>query len=116
MLGIFGNITSPFDKLAPGKYSGTNGEGLITILSNLVKLSIVVAGIYTLINFILAGYGYMGAGGDPKIIQRAQERIYRSIMGLVIIAGSFLIAGVVGYLIFGPSDWSLLISPTIYSP
>lgn len=116
LLGIFGNITSPMTVLAPNRYTGTSGEGLIMILSSFVKLAIVIAGIYTLLNFILAGYGYLGAGGDPKVIQRAQERIYRSIMGLIIVAGSFMVAAIVGFLVFGIANWDILINPKIFAP
>jgi hypothetical protein len=115
---MFGTVNNPFSVLAPSAtgYSDPNGGGLIVIFSNLVKLIIVIAGIYTFMNFILAGIGFMGAGGDPKVMQRSQERIYRSIMGLIVIAGSFVIAAIVGYLIFGSDKWDLLIAPVIYSP
>jgi hypothetical protein len=116
MFGTLGPITNPFDVLAPGKYTDTSGGGLIIILSNLSKLFIVVAGLYTLMNFILAGFGFMGAGGDPKTMQHAQEKIYRSIMGLVVIAGSYLLAGIVGFVLFGGANWDILIRPVIFAP
>lgn len=118
MLGIIGNISNPFSTLAPSVYwyKDVNGGGLIYLFSNLVKLVIVIAGLYTLLNFILAGIGFMGAGGDPKVMQRSQERIYRSIMGLIVVAGSFIIAAVVGFVIFGSDNWNILIYPVIYTP
>jgi len=118
MLGIFGNIAPPYPTLAPGTtgYNDPNGGGLIVLFSNLTKLIIVIAGIYTLLNFILAGIGFMGAGGDPKVMQRSQERIYRSIMGLIVVAGSFIIAAVVGFVLFGGYHWDLLIRPVIFAP
>ena len=116
MAGIIGPINNPFNTLSPGNYPGQNGEGLIILFSNLTKLIVVIAGIYTFFNFILAGLGFMGAGGDPKVMQHSQERITRSIMGLIVIAGSYLIAGVVGFILYGPQHWNLLISPVIFSP
>jgi hypothetical protein len=118
MFGILGNIANPYNTLAPGVtgYQNASGGGLILIFSNFVKLVIVAAGLYTLLNFILAGIGFMGAGGDPKVMQRSQERIYRSIMGLLVVAGSFVIAAIVGYVIFGSANWNILINPVIYSP
>jgi hypothetical protein len=58
----------------------------------------------------------MGAGGDPKVMQRSQERIYRSILGLIVVAGAYIIAGVVGFILYGPAHWNLLINPVIFSP
>lgn len=118
MAYLFGNITNPMDNLAPGAagYQGTSGQGLITLFTNLVKLIIIVAGVYTLFNFILAGITFMGAGGDPKAVQKAQERLTQSILGLIVVAGSFLIAAVVGYVLYGGQNWNLLLSPVIFSP
>lgn len=116
MLGIFGNITNPFSVLSPGNYTGSSGEGLITIISNLVRLAMILAGIYTLFNFILAGYGFLSAGGDAKLVQKSQERIWRSVLGLLIVVGSLVLAAIIGFIIFGPSNWNILISPKIFAP
>ncbi len=119
MLGIFGDILNPYRPAGINvpTYSGsTQGQGLIIILTNLVRLAMVLAGIYTLINIILAGYGFLSAGGDPKAIQKSQERIWRSVLGLVIVVGSIVLASVIGYILYGSSGWNLLISPRLYSP
>ncbi len=117
MLGIFGKVTNPFNVLAPDAtgYSGTNGEGLITLLSNLVKVAIVGAGLYTLFNIVLAGYGFLTAQGDPKAYQKSTERIWRSFVGLLIVASTYLIAGLMGYIIFGRQYWDILINPRIFT-
>jgi hypothetical protein len=118
MLGIFGTIQNPFANLAPNTSlaSSTQGEGLIILLTNIVRLAIVLAGVYTLFNIILAGYGFLSAGGDAKLIQKSWERIWRSFLGLIIVAGSIVIAGVLGYIIYGSANWSLLIRPVIFQP
>jgi uncharacterized protein (DUF2062 family) len=122
MPGIFGTIENPFRAtikggLGVGAYEvGAPGAGLIIIISNLIKLSMVLAGVYTLINIILAGYGFLSAGGDSKLIQKSQERIWRSVLGLVIIVGSILIASVIGFVLYGSTGWNMLISPRIYTP
>lgn len=114
---MFGTIRNPF---APSGFNvsslnnSTQGQGLIIIISNLVRLSIVIAGLYSLINIILAGYGYMSAGGDTKLVQKSTERIWRSFVGLLIVAGSVLLAMMIGWLVF--SDAGALINPRIYAP
>ncbi len=114
MIFQFGAITSPFDKLAPGKYTGTQGEGLIIILNNLLKFSIMVAGIFTFWNIIAAGYGFMSAGDDAKAVGKAWQKFTMSIVGLTFVAGSFVLAAIFGYLIF--QDPSALIVPKLYGP
>lgn len=119
MLGAFGTIDNPFGTSGynnPRLAAGTQGEGLILILSSLIRLSIILAGIYTLINLILAGYGYLSANGDPKMVQKAHERIWRSFLGLAIVTGSLVIASVIGLFLYGINGWNTLISPRIFTP
>ena len=108
---IFGNINPP-----PGvsEYGGQPGQGLFTLLNNVMKLMIVFAGIYALINFIVAGFDFINAGGNSEKITKAWEKIWQSLLGLLIAAGSFTLAAVFGKLIFG--DYGAILAPKIYRP
>lgn len=114
MIFQFGNITSPFDTLAPGKYTGTEGQGLITLSNSLLKLVVVLAGLYAFWNFISAGYGFMSAGDDAKAVGKAWAKFTQSLLGLTFVAGSFVLAAIFGYLIFG--DATAIINPRIFGP
>lgn len=111
MAGIFGKIEAP----STSAYftAGTKGEGLFLLLSNIFKFAGVVAGIFFVVQLILAGFSYISANGDPKNVQAAWAKIYQSLIGLVIIASAFVIAAVVGRIlgidilnfnIYGPGD------------
>jgi len=56
----------------------------------------------------------MSAGGDPKAVSNAWARIWKSLIGLVIIVGSFVLAGIFGYLLF--DDATAILRPKIYGP
>jgi len=116
--GQFGEVTNPFNTIGgPASFTGsTSGSGLFTILNVFFKMAIVLAGIYTLFNLILAGYGFMSAGGDPKAIQKAWDKIWQSLLGLLVVAGSLVIAVLMGYLIFGQQNALILINPRVYTP
>lgn len=118
--GQFGNTNNPFCTGGLGSSTlcaaGDQGQGLILILSNLIRFVIVVGGIYTLWNIIMAGYGFLSAGGEPKNIAKAWEKIWQSLIGLLIIAGSFVLAVVFGYLIFGLDNALILIQPRVFTP
>jgi len=88
--------------------------GLIPFLNALIQLLIVLAGLYTLFNLIMAGYGFMSAGGDPKGIEKAWAKIWQSLLGLLIIAASFLLAAIFGWLLF--KDPGAILNPRIISP
>ena len=114
MLNFIGTINPP-----PGisNWIGSReGDvpGLIPFFNALLKLIIVLAGLFSFLNIIIAGYQFMSAGGDPKKIGEATSKIWQSLMGLLLVAGSFVLAVIFGWLIFG--DASAIISPKIYGP
>lgn len=112
LLQVFGTVNK-----TPGldRFGGdvTNG-GVGALLSVVLRLLVVIAGIWTLLQLIFAGYGFMSANGDPKAVEAAWSKVWQSIVGLTIVAGSFVLAAIFGYLIFG--DANAIISPSIYTP
>lgn len=105
MIGLFGTIQNPT------KYTSTQGQGLFTFLSNILKFAAIAGGIYMIIQIIFAGYQYISASGDTKKTEAAWAQIWQSLLGLVIISAAFIIAGFVGRL-----TGINILSPTIYGP
>lgn len=97
----YGSITAP-------------GKGFALFFTNILRLVFIGAGIYALVNLITAGYQYMTAGGDTKALAAAWARIWHTLLGLVIIVGSFALAALFGYLIFG--DAGFILNPKVYGP
>jgi len=112
MLQIFGHITNPY----PTGYAGGIGTsfGLILFFNNLLKLITVVGGIFSFLQILMAGFGFISAGGDAKQIANCWNKIWQAGLGLVIIAVSFVLAAIFGFLILG--DASAILSPNIYGP
>lgn len=106
---IVGSVQNPLEGTS---YAGLGGVGLF--ITNILRLFFVVAGIYALFNFIISGYSYMNAAGDSKKLSEAWSRIWQSLIGLVIIVGSFALISLFGYLIFGRADY--ILNPVIYGP
>ena len=84
----FGNngFTPPTGNFTAG--ANTN-DGVInqvsSLISTLLSLSITVAGIILLANFILASIEWISAGGDSGKIEKARGRIIQSVVGLIIL-------------------------------
>jgi len=117
MIFQFGSITNPFKSInstSPLATAGDKGQGLVILGNSLLKFVIVMAGLFTFWNIIAAGYGFMSAGDDAKAVAKAWNKFTLSILGLTFVAGSFVLAAIFGYLIFG--DAAAIISPTIYGP
>lgn len=103
---IFGTITPP-DSIA-----GVAGsEGIGKLLNLVFKSMIVIAGVYALFNLIFAGYAFLSAGDDAKKVAGAWAKIWQSMLGLAIAAGSFVLAALFGQLIFG--QWDFILNPQI---
>jgi hypothetical protein len=110
---LIGSVDSPL----PAAYKGVTsaqGGGLILFITNIIRLLFVGAGVFAFINLIIAGYQYMSAGGDAKAIGNAFARIWQSLLGLILVAGSFALAALFGYLLFG--DAGFILNPKIYGP
>lgn len=106
--GIFGTITAP----NPITRFATNpGKGIGNLINILLKVMIVGAAIYALFNLVTAGYSFLSAGDDPKKVAGAWNKIWQSLLGLAVAAGSFVLAAIFGQLIFG--QWDFILNPTI---
>lgn len=107
----------PIGKVSPPPFipSGIDASGKLTgimvFLNSLLKIVFIVAGLWAFLNLILAGYQFISAGGDAKQIGNAWSRIWQSLLGLLIIVASFLIAAIIGILLFG--NPTAILQPTL---
>ncbi len=111
MLSLFqviGTIPPP-SPLA--KFGPVQAGGIGTFINLLVDIIIVAAGLYALFNLLLAGYAFMSAGDDPKKMAAAWGKIYQTVLGLVVVAGAFVLAAIFGWLIYG--NFNALLKPSI---
>ena len=106
MNDIIGTITPPAS--IPSSAGDTT-----SFLSTLITFIIVLAGIFSLWQFIIAGLNYITAGGDKAKVEIAQAKINHALIGLVIIAISFILSAIAGQILFG--DANFILSPKIQS-
>jgi hypothetical protein len=105
----FGTVNAP-----PGvnKFAGGDIQGIPLFINIILRTLVLGAGLYALFNLILAGYAFLSAGGDPKAIAGAWAKIWQSILGLAVTASAFIIAAIIGILLFG--DATRLLRITIF--
>jgi len=113
MEDVIGKIEPSIPLLLTQAVDPTTGQltGITGFLNTILRIIFVVAGVWALINIILAGVGYIGAGGDPKKVSAAWAKIWQSFVGLLIIVSSFLIAAIIGMLLF--RDPAAILQPKI---
>lgn len=104
----FGTIPLP----SPiAKFGGEPGLAIGKFINFILQLLIVIAGIYSLINLVLAGFAFMGAGDDPKKVAGAWSKIWQTLLGLAFAAGAFVLAAIFGKLIF--NNPAFILNPSI---
>jgi len=116
LLQIVGDIKPP-EQLKQYGYNvigSSSSTGLLGLVSNIIKMIMVVGGLWAFINLILAGLSYVTSGDNPDEIKKANDKMIKSLIGLVIMFGSFTIAGILGYILYG--DATAIINPKIYTP
>jgi len=113
---LLSQVTDPFGPISPPINANVDdpSRGLMAFVSNIIKLIITFGGLYTFFNILMAGIGFMSAGGDSKKIEQAWAKIWQSVLGLVIMVGSFILIAILGYLVCG--DVLCFLEPTVYGP
>lgn len=102
------------DLLGTVKNPGIGGtDDAITTLVKILNLGLnvilIVGGLFTLVNFIMAGFQFMTAGGDAKKVEQAQKKIMFTIIGLAIVVAAPVIASIIGFVMFG--RWDAILNP-----
>jgi len=70
---------------------------------NIVSAAVSLAGVALFLMLILGGYNFLFAGGDQKKLQKAKGTLTGAVVGLVVIACSYLIIKAIS-VITGVSD------------
>lgn len=108
-LQTIGTVTPPSNSLV-SNYQGQ--DGLIYLLNQIISLFYIIGGLLFFGNLLVAGYQYLAASGDQQKILSAGQRITFSIYGLIFLVSSFVIAAILGQLLF--NDPESLIKPTFW--
>jgi|CXWL01.1.fsa_nt_gi hypothetical protein len=103
---IVGPITAPNTIVRDISQTGS-------FISAIIRFITVIAGVWALWQFLTGGFAYISSSGDKAKVQQGMQQIMMAITGLAIIGASFIIAAVVGRILFGPSF--NILSPTLQS-
>lgn len=107
MPDLIGEVKPPsfIDKYGPFQ------TGIPLFISNIIRLLTIVAGLWMLINFILAGLQFISAQGKEEQIKNAWDKIFNSMIGLIVIVTAYALTALLSYLLFG--DPSFILRPVL---
>jgi hypothetical protein len=87
--------------------------GIFLFFSNLTLGIIILGGIWTFANIVLAAYAYITGGGNPDSHTKVRDRLSMSLIGLLLMVGAYTLTGLIGLIFFG--DASYILNPTLES-
>lgn len=95
-------ITPPFG----GSWNDAD-NGIESFINRGFQLVFVVFGLYALLNFVLAAFNFINSQGEAKNLEKAKKLFTNSIIGLALIAVTFIVAGIIGAVFYG--NWDALL-------
>ena len=72
------------------------GNILNKILSTVLGFLTIVAAIWFMIQFIIAGFNWISAGGDKNNTQAARQKMTNAVIGLVIVIFAWVFVALIG--------------------
>jgi hypothetical protein len=101
---VIGTIIVPTG--VPSAAADTGG-----FISALIRFIMVIAGLFTLWQFLSGGLAFITSNGDKGKLTEAQNKIQMSIVGLIIMAASFIIIAIISKVLFG--DFNTILAPNL---
>lgn len=96
------NVEDVFGKIpAPSVISqyGNGAEGINNLLNMGVELLFAVATIIFIFMILFGALQWIMSGGEKEKLKAAQDRILHAVIGITLLALSFLILTVIGYIL-----------------
>lgn len=87
--------------------------GIVNFASRLMQIFVTVCGVWTLFNFLVAGWTFIAHMENPKAQQEVKDKLTMTVIGLIIIATSLTLAGIFGLIFF--KDANFILAPTLKS-
>jgi len=69
------------------------------IISRIIGIMTIIAGIWFIFQFIIGAYSYMTAGGDQQKMTNATKKITSALIGLVVIVTAYAVISLLGELL-----------------
>jgi hypothetical protein len=101
----FAQITNPalqagFGGVAADAVTAANGSIFATYFIMIWQFVISVGGLMVVLYFIWGALEWITAGGDQSKIQKGRDRIIQSVIGMILLAGSFIIITLINTIFF----------------
>lgn len=97
-------LLGPFCRLTQATDAAEAFKAFATVISNVIGVLTVVAGLWFGFQLIIGAYAWMSSGGDKAQLEGARNRITHAFLGLIIVVASIAVIGVFGKFL----GWNIL--------
>lgn len=98
-LGVIATIICDLQGKGESEKMDVVGNQLNKLFSGVISFLTLVAALWFAIQFIIAGFNWINAGGDKNSATAAFQRMTNAIVGLLIVVAAWVIIGLIGKLI-----------------
>lgn len=84
------------DVASKGESVGFAGSAFTFIISNVIGIMTIIAGIWFIFSFIIGAFGYLTAGGDKGKMEEAGKKLTQAVVGLVIVVSAYALMSLLG--------------------
>ena len=99
---IGGDGFGPFGNINWGENEAGATRALTSftsVISNIIGVLTIVAGIWFMFQFITAGISWISAGGNKESVAGARDRMRNALIGMVVVVAAWAIVGLMGNLL-----------------
>lgn len=107
-IGDLGGATANGTADAAAVNSVRSGSTFTRMFILLWRAIITVGGLALLLYLVWGAVEWITAGGDSGKIQKARDKMIQSVIGMIILASSFIIVRTINTLFFGTTEFNLL--------
>lgn len=94
-----GTGLGPFSNLFQFRLPVEAAKKFTQVISNILGVMTIVAGLWFLFRLIIGAYAYMSAGGEAQKIQDATKQITNALIGLIIVVLAYAFLSLIGRLL-----------------
>ncbi len=84
-------LLTPFAASAIKLIDPINAGSALEIYARVIKAFLVTLGVFALLNFVIAGMGIVASQGNPEKIKKHKDNMLWTIIGIMILLGSYAI-------------------------
>jgi len=89
---------------------------LAQVLSNIIGIITIVAGIWFMIKILIAGFSIISSSGDKNKMQEAQHTITNSVIGLTVVVAAYALTSLFGKILGIPNILNIGAAINLLSP